>query len=214
MRMLGTIDLEILQLAASHNKSITDSIIENSELKRLGVGKILDTLASLRDRELLSLDNKNGTFTMTDAAYNILWSNTVPLAIKILRLLEIQSCTIQAISSSLNVKFDDLNTTLTTLQKEQYIIITPQMRKDKVEKIYEITDKGIQEIAADNKDSKLWGNTSTQYTNDTINPLNIINEITHIISTSKSITIEERRLLLLKLSGLHDTLKRSTKTVE
>ena len=212
MRMLGTIDLEILQLAAAHNKKITDSVIENSDLKRLGVGKILDALASLRDRELLTLDSKNGSFTMTDASYNILWSNTVPLAIRILRLLEIQSCSIQAISVSLNMKLDEtLKTALIMLQREQYIIITPQIRNDKVEKIYEISDKGIQEITADNKDSKLWENTSAQDSDDTTNPLNMINEITRIISTSESITVQEQRLLLQKLSGLYDTLKRTVK---
>ena len=53
MRKLGTIDLEILQLAINQNETFNETHLENSKLKRHGVGKILDTLASLKDRKLL-----------------------------------------------------------------------------------------------------------------------------------------------------------------
>jgi len=56
MRKLGTIDLEILQLAMKENGTFNETNLENSELKRLGVGKLLDSLASLKDRKLISLN--------------------------------------------------------------------------------------------------------------------------------------------------------------
>ena len=42
MRKLGTIDLEILELAINENGKFDENNLENSKLKRLGVGKILD----------------------------------------------------------------------------------------------------------------------------------------------------------------------------
>ena len=61
MRKLGTIDLEILQLAMNEKGTFNENNLEKSELKRFGVGKLLDSLASLKDRKLLSL-NENGSF--------------------------------------------------------------------------------------------------------------------------------------------------------
>ena len=49
MRKLGTIDFEVLQLAMNENGTFDETHLENSKLKRHGVGKILDTLASLKD---------------------------------------------------------------------------------------------------------------------------------------------------------------------
>ena len=47
MRKLGTIDFEVLQLAINEKGTFNETHLENSELKRHGVGKILDTLASV-----------------------------------------------------------------------------------------------------------------------------------------------------------------------
>ena len=51
MRKLGTVDLEILNLAIKENGTFNENNLENSELKKLGVGRILDALASLKDRK-------------------------------------------------------------------------------------------------------------------------------------------------------------------
>jgi hypothetical protein len=80
MRKLGTIDLEILHLAGTFN----ENDLENSELKRLGVGKILDSLATLKDRKMISL-NSNGSFSITELAREILWSKSIPKWARILR---------------------------------------------------------------------------------------------------------------------------------
>ena len=67
MRKLGTVDLEILDLAMKKNGTFNENNLENSELKRLGVGRILDALASLKDRKLISL-NGDGSFFITNLA--------------------------------------------------------------------------------------------------------------------------------------------------
>ncbi len=77
MRKLGTIDLQILDLAIKENGTINENNLENSELKRLGVGRILDALASLKDRKMISL-NSDGSFSITNLAREILWSNNIP----------------------------------------------------------------------------------------------------------------------------------------
>jgi hypothetical protein len=77
MRKLGTIDLEILHLAMNGNGAFNENNLENSELKKQGVGKILDTLASLKDRKMIS-QNKDGSFSITNLAKEILWSQNVP----------------------------------------------------------------------------------------------------------------------------------------
>ena len=53
MRKLGTIDLEVLQLAINQNGTFNETHLESSKLKKHGVGKILDTLASLKDRKFI-----------------------------------------------------------------------------------------------------------------------------------------------------------------
>ena len=80
MRRLGdNVDLEILHLAIKEKRSsFNENHLENSELKRLGVGRILDSLASLKDRKMLSL-NGDGSFSITKLAQDILWSNDIPV---------------------------------------------------------------------------------------------------------------------------------------
>ena len=78
MRKLGTIDLEVLQLAVNQNGTFNETHLENSKLKRHGVGKILDTLASLKDRKFISL-NSDGSFSITPLAQEILWSDKIPI---------------------------------------------------------------------------------------------------------------------------------------
>ncbi len=78
MRKLGTIDLEMLYLAIREKGSFNENNLEDSELKRHGVGKILDTLASLKDRKFISL-NSDGSFSITNLAREILWSSNIPV---------------------------------------------------------------------------------------------------------------------------------------
>ena len=85
MTKLGVVDLEILHLGIKGSGNFNEKDIENSELKRLGVGKILDSLASLKDRKLIDL-NRDGSFSITDLAKHTLWSDQIPTWVKILRV--------------------------------------------------------------------------------------------------------------------------------
>ena len=145
MVKLGTIDLEILHLGIKGNGSFNEKGIENSELKRLGVGRILDALASLKDRKLINL-NSDGSFSITDLAKHTLWDEQVPTWVKILRLLEIKSCTIEAISDVLKKPEIELVDEIEKLRKNQLVLMAPLRQESKIIKMYEILPDGIERI--------------------------------------------------------------------
>jgi hypothetical protein len=145
MRKLGTIDLEMLYLAIKEKGSFNENNLENSELKRHGVGKILDTLASLKDRKFISL-NSDGSFSITKLAREILWSSNIPVWGRILRLLQIKSCNLNQIIEILGIPEEKIMSEVEELRKNQFILMSPQRQDDKLIKIYEILPEGIQEI--------------------------------------------------------------------
>jgi len=145
MRKLGTIDLEILQLAINQNETFNETHLENSKLKRHGVGKILDTLASLKDRKFISM-NENGSFTITELAKEILWSSKIPIWAKILRLLQIKSCDLQQIIETINSSEEKIFNELEQLRKNQLVLMSPQRQDEKLIKVYEILPEGIEVI--------------------------------------------------------------------
>ncbi|MCH1519832.1 MAG: hypothetical protein L7R82_05685 [Nitrosopumilus sp.] len=145
MRKLGTIDLEILQLAVNQNGTFNETHLENSKLKRHGVGKILDTLASLKDRKFISM-NDNGSFTITELAKEILWSSKIPIWAKILRLLQIKSCDLQQIIETINSSEEKIFNELEQLRKNQLVLMSPQRQDEKLIKVYEILPEGIEVI--------------------------------------------------------------------
>jgi hypothetical protein len=143
MRKLGTIDLEMLYLAIKEKGSFNENNLENSELKRHGVGKILDTLASLKDRKFISL-NSDGSFSITELAREILWSSNIPVWGRILRLLQIKSCNLNQIIEILGIPKEKIMSDVEELRKNQFILMSPQRQDDKLIKIYEILPEGIQ----------------------------------------------------------------------
>lgn len=145
MRKLGTIDLEILHLAINENGTFNETNLENSELKRLGVGKLLDSLATLKDRKMISL-NSNGSFSITELAKEILWSERIPTWGKILRLLQIKSCNIGQVESILKIPRNEIVEEIEKLRKNQLLLMSPQRIEDKVTKVYEILPEGILKI--------------------------------------------------------------------
>ena len=202
MRKLGTIDLEILDLAIKENGTFNENNLENSELKRLGVGKILDSLASLKDRKFLSL-NKDGSFSITSIAKEILWSDSIPTWAKILRLLQIKSSSIEQISNILRITenqyFDDLE----KLRKNGFVLMSPQRIDEKIIKIYEIQPEGIEKI--DKTDKEGFKNISFDESKPEIEILSKIDEIIKEIKDSemeqskKDSVIEKLTLLKNKL---------------
>lgn len=203
MRKLGTVDLEVLNLAIQKNGTFNENNLENSELKRFGVGKILDALASLKDRKLISL-NKDGSFSITDIAKEILWSENIPTWAKILRLLQIKSCSIKQIREILRISEEELIENLEKLRKSQFVLMSPQRQEEKLVKIYEILPEGIEEI--DKTETKGFSNTNFGEIKSEIEILSIIDEIIKDIQDSQ---IEQTKKddIIKKLSSLKDKLE-------
>ena len=203
MRKLGTIDLEVLFLAVKEKGTFDENNLENSELKRHGVGKILDTLASLKDRKFISL-NSDGSFSITQLAREILWSTNIPIWGRILRLLQIKSCNIDQITDILGTSEDKIKHELEELRKNEFVLMSPQRQEEKLIKIYEILPEGIQEI--DKTDTQ--GFNKSNFRKVTLNGgiIEIINQIQNEIEKS-NITEHDKNKIIEKVKDLKNRLE-------
>jgi len=183
--------------------TFNENNLENSELKRFGVGKILDTLASLKDRKMISL-NSDGSFSITDLAREILWSNNVPTWAKILRLLQIKSCSIEQIAGILRTSQDKLIEDLEKLRKNQFVLMSPQRIEDKLVKVYEILPEGVEKI--DKTEADGFDNTDFNKSKPKVEILSIIDEIEKAIQESQ-MEQSEKDSINEKLSKLKDRLE-------
>ena len=203
MRKLGTIDLEILHLAINENGTFNENNLENSELKRLGVGKLLDSLATLKDRKMISLNN-DGSFSITQLAREILWSSKIPTWARILRLLQVKSCNMDQIEDILKISKKELSLEIEKLRKNQFVLMSPQRMDEKLIKVYEILPEGIEAI--DKTETDGFENTKFGEVKPEVEILSIIDEIQKEIQDSqleqtKKDSISER------LSKLKDKLE-------
>jgi len=203
MRKLGTVDLEILNLAIKEDGTFNENNLENSGLKRLGVGRILDALASLKDRKLVLL-NSDGSFSITDLAKEILWSNNIPTWAKILRLLQIKSCSMEQIVNILQISKDALIEDLEKLRKNQFILMSPQRQENKLLKIYEILPEGIEKI--DKTETEGFDNTNVHESKSNGEILSLIDEIMKEIQNLE-MNQPKKDSITGKLSKLKDRLE-------
>ena len=203
MRKLGTIDLEILDLAIKENGVFNENNLENSELKRLGVGRILDALASLKDRKMISLNN-DGSFSITDLAREILWTNNIPTWAKILRLLQIKSCSMEQIIDILRISKDKLIVDVEKLRKTQFVLMSPQRQKEKLVKIYEILPEGIEKI--DKTETEGFDNTNFDESKSEVEILELIDEVIKELNDSQMEQLKKDSITE-KLSKLKEKLE-------
>lgn len=203
MRKLGTVDLEILSLAIKGKGTFNENNLENSELKRYGVGKILDTLASLKDRKFISL-NSDGSFTITELAREILWSSNIPIWGRILRLLQIKSCNLNQIIEILAIDEDKIIHEIEQLRKNQLVLMSPQRQGDKLIKIYEILPEGIHKIDKTETEGFDQINFGESRLNGEI--LEIIDKIKEEIQIT-SIPESEKNNIIVKLNNLKNKLE-------
>ncbi len=203
MRKLGTIDFEVLQLAMNENGTFDETHLENSKLKRHGVGKILDTLASLKDKKFISM-NQNGSFTITDLAKEILWSSKIPTWAKILRLLQIKSCDLQQIIETIDNSEENVFNELEQLRKNQLVLMSPQRQEDKLIKIYEILPEGIQVI--DKTETEGFENIKFDKSESSGEKLETIEEIINEVKNT-SCSDNEKNSIIEKLNLLKNNLK-------
>ena len=203
MRKLGTIDLEILHLAINENGTFNENNLENSKLKRLGVGKILDSLATLKDRKMLSL-NKDGSFSITELAREILWNENIPVWAKILRLLQIKSCSINQIEDILKISRNEFVEDIEKLRKNQFVLMSPQRIEEKIIKVYEILPEGVEEI--DKTESEGFNNVNFGEIKPEIEILTIVDEVIKEIQDSQLEEIK-KNTIIKKLSKLKSKLE-------
>ena len=203
MRKLGTVDLEILSLAIKGKGTFNENNLENSDLKRHGVGKILDALASLKDRKFISL-NSDGSFTITELAREILWSSNIPIWGRILRLLQIKSCNLNQIIEILAIDEDKIIHEIEQLRKNQLVLMSPQRQDDKLIKIYEILPEGIHEI--DKTETEGFEQINFGETKSNGGILEIIDDIKNQIQKT-SITDPEKNRIISKLNNLTNKLE-------
>jgi len=203
MKKLGTIDLEILQLAINENGTFNENNLEKSKLKRFGVGKLLDSLASLKDRKLLLL-NKDGSFSITDIAKEILWSKSIPIWARILRLLQIKSCSIEQITEIITISKNELYENLETLRKHQFVIMLPQRQEEKIIKVYEIQSEGIEKINKTEKEG--FENIEVNESGKNLEILTSIDEIVNEIKKIETSQLEKEEIIK-KLLKLKDNLE-------
>ena len=203
MRKLGTIDLAMLNLAIKENGTFNENNLENSELKKHGVGKILDTLASLKDRKFISL-NSDGSFSITPLAQEILWSNKIPIWARILRLLQIKSCNLKEIIDIIEESEEKSIAEIEKLRKNQLILMSPQRKEGKVIKIYEILPEGIDQI--DKTETEGFENVKFEDSKYNIEILETINELDKQIEKLQISNIEKEDIKN-KINDLRNQLK-------
>jgi hypothetical protein len=203
VRKLGTIDLAMLNLAIKENGTFNENNLENSELKKHGVGKILDTLASLKDRKFISL-NSDGSFSITPLAQEILWSNKIPIWARILRLLQIKSCNLKQIVDIIEESEEKSIAEIEKLRKNQLILMSPQRKEGKVIKIYEILPEGIDQI--DKTETEGFENVKFEDSKYNIEILETINELDKQIEKLQISNIEKKDIKN-KINDLRNQLK-------
>jgi len=137
------VDLQILHLAIIGNGKFNETDIAKSELNKLGVGRILDQLASLKERNLIDM-NKEGSFLITEDGRKILWGKQTPLQIKILRILNVVPQMVQNLGMLLTYPESQIQNTVEDLQKNHLIVMSTVKNDLGIVKMYEILPEGIE----------------------------------------------------------------------
>lgn len=202
MVKISAVELEILFLGINNDGKFNENDIEESELQRFGVGKILDTLADLKDKKLISL-NENGTFEVTELAKLHLWNKKIPLWTRILRLLEIRPNNVSEISKVLKVPNFDVERDLESLRKNQMVLMSPIRKENRVIKSFEILQEGreyLQKIESQEIPEKISGTPPTE-----VEILGLIDQITNEINQSE-LQKESKEKIISKLHKIKDRL--------
>ena len=193
----------MLNLAIKEKGTFNENNLENSELKKYGVGKILDTLASLKDRKFITLNN-NGSFSITQLAREILWSDNIPIWARILRLLQIKSCNLKQIVDIIEESEEKSIAEIEKLRKNQLILMSPQRKEGKVIKIYEILPEGVDQI--DKTETEGFENVKFKDSKYNIEILETINELDKQIEKLQISNIEKEDIKI-KINDLRNQLK-------
>lgn len=182
---LSFVDLKVLYIGIINGGQLDEATIENSELKKLGTGKTLDLLASLRDRGLIEMSQNK--FVITKKGQETMWDKKTPLWIRILRILEIKPLEIYDIAKYLNESEEDIISDIEQLRKEHLVIMTPLKENGRLKKIYEIMQEGKEKIL----ETKYENNDVTRKTK----LLQIVNEIIYEVNQTTLNEIQKEKII-------------------
>ena len=144
MEKLNLTDIGILSLGIKNMGRIDGDLLEKSELNA-GTGRLLDVLASLTDRGLLSL-NGDKSFQITDAARLILWNKDTALWFRILRVLEMSPLSLEKISGYLDEDREKVNREVENLRKNHAVMMSALQTDKGLERTFEILLNGIDRL--------------------------------------------------------------------
>jgi len=154
-------------------------------------------------KKMISL-NQDGSFSITQIAKEILWSNNVPSWAKILRLLQIKSCSMSEIIDVLKISEDVFLEDIEKLRKNQLVLMSPQRHDEKLVKTYEILPEGIEEI--DRTETEGFDKINFEESKPGIEILSLIDEITKEIQDSV-LESERKNSITEKLFKLKERLE-------
>ena len=152
MIKLDQIDLAFLYLAASNHGKFNEQDLAKSDLAYLGVGRTLDKLAYLKEKNLIILDG--ASFSITNSARDILWNSSEPLQHRILKLLQIKSFEEPQIIKYLLEPADTVREKIEESRRQGLLIFTTIKKDDKITMVCELTQEGNEFIQGQTLDAK------------------------------------------------------------
>lgn len=202
MIKLSLLDLGILRLGINEKGKFDENDIAKSELNKLGVGRILDQLASLKERNLITM-NKEGSFSITEDVKKALWDENTPIEIRILRILEISPQTLQKIASLLLIQEDRIHQVIEELQKNHLVLMSTVKKEERIVKMYEILSEGVEYLSRVN----LGITQSISELNPQLKNLDILQDTIEEISKLKNISEEEKNKIIKNLESVKKNLE-------
>lgn len=202
MVKLSVLDLQLLHLGAKGNGNFDETDIAKSELNKMGVGRILDQLASLKERNLISM-NKNKTFSITEEARKFLWDKNTSTELKILRILRIAPQTLDKISSFLLNHENQIQKKIEELQKNHLVLMSTVKNEVGIQKMYEILPEGLDYL--DKADSGTIQNLNEIYPQ--LKNLDILQNTIQEIKRLDGISEEIKNKLISNLQNVKNNLE-------
>lgn len=201
MVKLSLLDLKLLHLGAKGNGDFDEKDIAKLELNKIGVGQILDHLASLKERNLIRI-NKNGTFSITEETKKFLWDENTPTELKILRILRVSPQTLEKLSSFLLNQDNKIQKLIEELQKNHLVLMSTFKNELGIQKMYEILPEGLEYI--DKADSGIIKNLNEL--NPQLKNLEILQTTIQEIERLEGISEDVKNRLISNLQNIKNNL--------
>ena len=137
MKKIGLFDLKILSMGIRNERRIDEKMLSN-EFPNAGTGRIMDSLASLIERGLLIV-GLDKSFQVTDAAVQILWTDT-SLHTKIQQILDIAPMTIYDVARYLDESQDKVSKEMNELRKKHIVVMSAIRKEDQLLQTFELLE--------------------------------------------------------------------------